>query len=81
MATETPEMEFDLLVRRARIVGMYVNRHRVWDPLSDNSGDLYLMERKTRQNPRPPSLLRYATAEQIADALTVIESETFKRHA
>lgn len=81
MASETSQMELDLLQRRAELVGMYVNRHRQWDPLTDSGGDLYLMERKTRRNPKPPSMLRYATAEQINDALAIIERETFKRRA
>jgi hypothetical protein len=74
-------MEFDLLVRRARIVGMYVNRHRNWNPITDTGGDLYLMERKTSKNPKPPTLLKFATADEISDALTIVERETFKRRA
>lgn len=81
MQEETPQIEFDLLVRRARIVGMYVNRHRNWNALHDTGGDLYLMERKTQRNPKPQSLLKYATALEIGDALTIVERETFKRRA
>lgn len=80
MPEETPPLEFDLLVRRARIVGMYVNRHRNWNPLTDTGGDLYLMERKTHKNPKPPTLLKFATADEIGDALTIVERETFRRH-
>jgi hypothetical protein len=81
MVAETPAMDFDLLVRRARVCGMYVNRHRDWNPLTDTGGDLYLMERRTARNPKPPTLLKFASAEEIGDALTIIERETFKRQA
>lgn len=77
MTAETPRIEFDLLVIRAANVGMYLNRHKVWDALSDSGGDLYLMERRTRTNPRPPTLVRYATVAQIEEALSKIERETF----
>lgn len=77
---ETSQMEFDLLVRRARLVGMYVNRHRNWSPL-DSGGDLYLMEQRTTKNPRPPTLLKFATAEEISDALTIAERERFGKRA
>ena len=78
---ETTNMELDLLQRRAWTVGCYVNRHRNWDPLSDTGGDLYLMDRKTRQNPKPETIIKFSTVQQIEDALTIIERERFSRLA
>jgi hypothetical protein len=55
--------EFELLKRRCNAVGLYVNRHREFDA-TFGTGDLYIMPRKTHANPKPLSLLTYATLEQ-----------------
>lgn len=75
MATETSEMEFDLLARFAREAGFFVKREKLFDP-ARTGGDLFLQEsdrasravsaKDGKQNVFiMPSLLRYATAEQI----------------
>lgn len=74
----TDEMELDLLRKRADFVGCYVQRHKNADIFG---GDLYLMERRTPRNPRPPTLLKYASADQISDALAEIESIRLRRRA
>ncbi len=81
MATETPADEFDQLVMRAVNCGLYLNRHKEWDVLSESGGDLYLMERRTMKNPRPPTIVKYARADEIEEALTEREREIFRRTA
>ncbi len=81
MASETPRHEFDQLVIRARNCGHYVNRHREWDILSESGGDLYLMERRTMRNPHPPTIVKYARADEIEEALTKIERKVFRQTA
>jgi hypothetical protein len=73
MSAETSQMELDLLVRRAKANGMYVNRHKQWNPMSDDGGDLYLMPRKTFRDEKMPTVLKYATAEQVHQELARIE--------
>jgi hypothetical protein len=45
MATETDDMELDLIRRRADACNMYVNRHKQVDPCAPG-GDLYLQRQK-----------------------------------
>ena len=73
MATETPEQDFYNLIDRARAAGVFLQRHLNFDPVT-GTGDLYLMERRTADNPKPPTLLKFATASEVEDALTKIES-------
>jgi hypothetical protein len=62
---ETDEMEFDLLQRRADAAGMYVNRHKNWDP-ARGTGEFYLQRKKKfRGEPNGESILRYSTADEI----------------
>lgn len=77
MATETPRAEFDQLVIRARNCGLYVNRHKVWDMLSESGGDLYLMYRRTWREPQPETIIKYATADEIESALAAREREIY----
>lgn len=75
MANETPQMELELLQRRAKASGHYVNRHQWWDPTRGN-GDLYMSRAKrVRTDPAEPWLMRYATATAIHARLTKIERE------
>jgi len=60
----TDDMEFDLVVRRARAAGFYVNRHRNFDPCREG-GDLYLMPRRKFAGDHVETLLAYTTADQI----------------
>jgi hypothetical protein len=78
--SQTSEMELGLLQRRARACGMYVNRHKVWDA-ARGTGDLYLMEQKTRRNCHPPTIISYANVSEIENALSEIESDTFGKLA
>ena len=64
MAHETSAEDFDLLRRRCDALNLYVNRHRQWDP-TRGTGDLYLMRKKKFGSEHEPSILRYATAEEI----------------
>lgn len=75
---ETSEMELGLLQRRARSMGFYCNKHREFDP-ARGTGDLYLMPAKRFRTERVPTLMSYATAEQIEDELTAI-MEDRSRH-
>jgi hypothetical protein len=73
MGTETDQIEFDHLKRRGKALGLHVERHRVFDPAA-HGGDLYVQERKAIYafnggQGNPPSLLRYATAEQVHNFL------------
>jgi hypothetical protein len=65
---ETDDIEFDLLRRRADEAGFFVQRHRDYDPCR-GGGDLYLQEKRELRRDRMPSLLKYATADQIHEFL------------
>lgn len=60
---EPTEMEFDLLVRRARELGFFLQRHRHYDPCSPG-GDLYIQEGRRFTGQHCETLLRYATEDQ-----------------
>jgi len=68
----TDDVELGFLIKRANACGCFVQRHRVADPMD---GDLYLQERRSRGNPKPPSIVRYATADQVHAALERIERQ------
>ena len=65
---ETDEVEFDLLRRRAAELGFHVQRHRVFDPTLGN-GDLYIMEKRRFPGEWLPTILKYATADDIHEYL------------
>jgi hypothetical protein len=67
----TDEMEFDLLVRRARDAGFFVQRHKNYDPCREG-GDLYLMPRRNFPAEHVESLLTYTTADEIHKFLTEV---------
>jgi hypothetical protein len=73
MNAETSQIDFDLVVRRARDAGMYVNRHKSWGPF-DSGGDLYLMPRKRFRDEKVQTILKYATADQVHEELARIEA-------
>ena len=81
MTPDVDQMTLDLLQRRAFAVGFYCNKHRNWNPLADSGGPLYLMEKRTRTNPKPQTVIKFATVEQLETALQTIERETFSRRA
>jgi hypothetical protein len=70
--SETPEKDFDLLARRAADLGYYVQRHRQWDP-NFGTGDLYIMERRRFPGERLPTILKYATADEIHNYLNGVD--------
>jgi hypothetical protein len=72
----TPDIELIWLQKRAELCGCYVNRHPDADPTLD--GDLYLQSRRTIKDFHPPSIVKYATVEEIEDALSVVEEERFR---
>ncbi len=79
MAVETEPSEFDKLQRRGKALGLHVERHRVLDP-SAQGGDLYVQQRRAIYNfeggqGNPPSLMRYATADQVHQFLAERESK------
>lgn len=61
----TDDMEFDLVVKRAREAGFFVQRHRNYDPCQGNGGDLYLMPRRGDLGVHAETLLKYTTADEI----------------
>jgi hypothetical protein len=64
----TDEIEFDLLVKRARDAGYYLNRHKTYDPCLEG-GDLYIMPRRRFPQEHCETLLRYATADECHEFL------------
>lgn len=52
----------------ARPKGFYVGLHKQFDPLLPG-GPFFLMYRKRSKDDRSPTLLKYATAEQIEEFL------------
>jgi hypothetical protein len=78
MMAETDEISFDLLVKRGAALGLFVQRHRTYDPCAPG-GDLYVMEQRGRwlragNTGNPPSLLRYADAETVHEFLMQMEN-------
>jgi hypothetical protein len=75
MSGETSDMELDLIQRRAKLAGCYINRHKFWDPVR-GGGDLYLQRAKRfRTDPNGESIVRYATADTVHRHLARIEEE------
>lgn len=77
MVAETSEMEFDLLIMRARHCDMFVGRHKDFNP-AHSRGDLYLSH-KARAGVREPAILIYATEDQVHAALGEWEKEFFAK--
>jgi hypothetical protein len=74
----TPEIELIWLQKRADLCGCYVNRHPVADVT--RGGDLYLQSRRTQKNfGDVPSIVKFATVEEVEAALTIIEQERFAK--
>ena len=76
MSGETPEIELAQLQIRARNCGMFVQRHKVFDP-TRGTGDLYLAPRKRFRSEKVETILSYATADEIHEALAEVEAGTF----
>lgn len=57
------EVEFDLLRRRAEELGLFVQRHRNYDPCR-GTGDLYLMPKRRFRSERVETILKYATVDE-----------------
>jgi len=64
MSGETDELEFELTARRCEREGFYLGRHRNYDP-AQGGGDLYLMPKQKFRDQRNPSLLSYATSDEV----------------
>jgi hypothetical protein len=75
MSAETSEMEFDLVVRRARAAGFYVNRHKAWDPTRGDGGDLYMMPVRKFRSEQVETVLKYSTVDQVHEELGRIERQ------
>jgi hypothetical protein len=75
MGVETKPSEFDNLKTQGKLLGLHVERHKSFDTTREGSGDLYVQQRKaifqfeTGGTGNPPSLIRYATAEQVRSFL------------
>lgn len=76
------------LQRRALNVGMYVNVHKSWQPnrptsftVSGEPCDMYMMPKRHHISDHEPSLLAWATADDIEAAISEIERRTFKQKA
>ena len=70
---ETSDQDFDLLVMRGKALGLFVQRHRYYDPCRPG-GDLYVTELKGRwlrmgKTGNPPSILKFATADTVSNFL------------
>jgi len=73
MTEETSAAELDRLKFMGKQIGLHVEQHKVFDRLS-HRGDLYVQRRRAifhfeggRGN--PPSLLRYASADEVKEFL------------
>lgn len=64
MSSATDDLEFELTRRRCEREGFYLGRHKNFDPVM-GGGDLYLMPRKKFGDQRNPSLLSYATSDEV----------------
>ena len=74
----TSDLDLIWLQKRAELCGCYCNRHKDADPTRP---DLYLMLRRTTHHPRPPTLVKYGTVEEIEEALLIVEGERLRRRA
>ncbi len=72
----TSGLDLVWLQKRAELCGCYVNRHRTADA---DGGDLYVMMRRTDKNPRPPTLAKFATVEEVENCLTAVEEEALRQ--
>jgi hypothetical protein len=73
MGAETEPSEFDNLQSRGKSLGLHIERHHAFNPVAHN-GDLYVQQRKAIYLfnggvGNPPTLLQYATAEQVKQFL------------
>jgi hypothetical protein len=64
MSSATDDLEFELTRRRCEREGFYLGRHKVFDP-AQGGGDLYLMPKQKFRDQRNPSLLSYATPDEV----------------
>jgi hypothetical protein len=64
MSAETDELEFDLTRVRCEREGFYLGRHKNFDPTL-GGGDLYVMPTRKFRDQRNPSLLSYATSDEV----------------
>ena len=74
------EVEIDLLKRRARELGLYLNEHKAWDPTLGN-GSLYIMPARTRKSEHVDSLAKFLTIEQAWQFLHEYANELMKSPA
>ena len=78
MANETPQMELDLLERRAAVSNCRVFRHQYYDPTRTKDGvpcDLYLTRKKELRTDPTEYLGKYMTADQVNAKLRKMEQE------
>jgi hypothetical protein len=62
--SETEELDFQLTRRRAEREGYHVQRHKDYDP-AQGGGDLYLMRTRKFRGEHTPTLLSYATSDEV----------------
>ncbi len=72
---ETSGLDLVWLQKRAELCGCHCNRHKIADACG---GDLYVMARKTHKGEKPPSLITYATVEEVEALLTRVEEENLR---
>jgi len=75
-----PEVELDLAQRRAVKLGLYVNRHRNFDPTIGGDGEYYLMPKRAYRGEAVTSLLRYTSLDQIHLWMNEYEATTGGRN-
>ena len=63
---ETSAEEFSNIHERAFQLGFYVGRHINFDPCRAG-GDLYVMPRATFKGEKCPTLVKYATVDEVWD--------------
>lgn len=64
----TEPEEFDALVRRADLLGLFLQEHRMFDPCR-GGGPYYIAEKRKFREQHCETLLKYATAEHCWDFL------------
>jgi hypothetical protein len=68
---DVDEMELDLLKRQADTLGLYVNRHREILLCDIMDGRVFYLQRKRKSHGEVcPTILKYATVEEVQDYLT-----------
>jgi hypothetical protein len=65
--------ELELMQRKANAFGLYVNKHRNFDPGRGSAGNLFVMDKRRFPDEQCKTHLSYASAQMVWDFLQLAE--------